>query len=155
MPRMDRAGWGRRDMVWLSARGTCRANKTMHSLTEAVTKIKIVLIENKCVRQNKFEMQSWILIAEKIQLSLCATGFSDEDWKRWETDVQRICSGEVLQARVWMEINALTKHLLPANTSEICASEVLSHVPGDISQLQHLLKGQKSVGQSKRCNLWR
>lgn len=38
-------------------------------------------------------------------------------------DMQRPCSGEVLQARVGMEISALTKHLLPAHTSETWASE--------------------------------
>lgn len=53
-------------------------------------------------------------------------GFGDEDWKRWEMDVQRTCIGEVLQAWVRMEINALAKHLLPANTSETSASKYLA-----------------------------
>lgn len=57
-------------------------------------------------------MQSWILNAEKIQLSLCAMGFGDEGGKP-------MCKAPVQG----MEINAFTKHLLPANTSETCASE--------------------------------
>lgn len=61
---------------------------------------------------------------EKIRLSFCDMGFGDEDWKRWEMDVQITCSEEVLQAQVWIEINALTKHLLTANTSDICASDL-------------------------------
>lgn len=63
---------------------------------------------------------------EKIRLSFCDMGFGDEDWKRWEMDVQITCSEEVLQAQVWIEINALTKHLLTANTSDTCASDLLA-----------------------------
>lgn len=49
MPHGDGAGWGRRDTVWHSARGTCRVNRAMRRLMEAITKINIVLIEHKCI----------------------------------------------------------------------------------------------------------
>lgn len=44
-------------------------------------------------------------------------------------DVQIGCSGEAFQMQVWMEINALTKHL-PADTSENTSETplVLSHI---------------------------
>lgn len=71
----------------------------------------------------KCRTKSW---TGKTQLSFCDMGSGDEDWKRWEMHVRTTCSEEVLQAWVWMEINTLTKHLLTANTSETCTSDLLA-----------------------------
>lgn len=119
----DRAGWGRYHVVW----GDIGGNVALYGRTEAIPKTSSVLLGNKCFRKDEVETKSWILSCEKGQLFVLRLW--DEGWKRWEMDVQIGCSGEAFQMQVWMEINALTKHL-PADTSENTSETplVLSHI---------------------------
>lgn len=124
MPCRIRAGRGRRDRVWYSVRWMCRVNRAKHSLMEAITKLKIfVLNENKPIIH---EVQSWLL-NWKDSITLLWHGL----WWWGLEEVRNGCTNDVLRGdHAGMNVDgnqqSPTKHLLTANTSETCASDLLA-----------------------------
>lgn len=146
MPRRIGAGWGSHDRVWHSEGG----EQSEQGLMETITKLNIfVLNENKPIlytMQSKFEVQSWIL-NWKDSIILLWQSSGDEKWMRWEMDVQITCRHRCgWKSKLSPNICWQQTRLKPVPVTFVLA---LSHIPGDISQLQHLLSGKGLRGWAK------